>query len=831
FTAADLDGDGDIDFVSAYQDAIFWHENNGSESFTRRTISTNTARPLGILAADLDADGDIDIATASANDSKVAWFENDGSESFTLRTVSVSASFATGVFAADVDDDGDLDLLSSSFVDDKIAWYENEGGQFLFSGSPQAIPAGLFDGDTVELLDLQVLHAGRSVDGDLDLDLIPLQLLDPNSLPLNSARARKLIADLRVYLDDGDGLRNAGDTLISSFPLLLTPEVFTHGIEAIPISPDGLVRLQPGESARLFIEGDLAADASAQDPGSFQAVVPQSVLGTPLASDSARQAQALSLAFPMNVASEAVQPLPNVNLAVSATEGTETETTQVTVTAAATGPVSGVQVLDIDLGGTAMLTSDYVITDDDTGEPGIQIEIPDGLTEATLTLEVVDDDLLEGAETVTLTLNNPSAGVSLGSTTVQEVTIIDNDSASISIADVTLDEGDSGTTVFTFTTTLTGAADESFTVDYSLAAGSATAGVDYTDTFGTLNFTGSDAETKVFTVDVVGDSVVELDENFTVNLTAPTNPLVTLADGQASGTLANDDAATLSIKDVTSNEGNIGTTSFDFTVTLNAPVDNGISVNFATMDGTATVADGDYNDTSGTLTFAGSAGEVNTITVPVSGDVRVEPDESFTVELSNIQANARNVTFADATGTGAIDNDDAAEIGVQRGSVSIADGATDDLGFVQLGTASVTYTVNSTGNATAEINPPSFSNLNNVDDVALAVPPEASIPGGSSTSFDVSFNTLGIGPFSFDLKFENNDANENPYNITVTGDVPSVVLSSELAPPILLVDNDSDGKPNPSDTARFGVLLRNDGEPASGELQFMLTAPNGTTVL
>lgn len=78
-------------------------------------------------AADLDGDGDVDVLSASAADSKIAWYANDGSGDFTSQQVITTApALPSSVHAADLDGDGDLDVLSASWLDDKIAWYKNE---------------------------------------------------------------------------------------------------------------------------------------------------------------------------------------------------------------------------------------------------------------------------------------------------------------------------------------------------------------------------------------------------------------------------------------------------------------------------------------------------------------------------------------------------------------------------------------------------------------------------------------------------------------------------------------------------------------------------------
>ena len=131
---------------------------------------------------------------------------------------------------------------------------------------------------------------------------------------------------------------------------------------------------------------------------------------------------------------------------------------------------------------------------------------------------------------------------------------------SLSIGDVSVNEGQSGSTNATFTVALSAASSQTVTVNYATANGTATAGSDYTAASGTLTFTAGQTS-KTVTVPVAGDTAIESNETFTVNLTGPTN--ATLADGQAVGTILNDDFPTLSIGDVTVNEGNSGTTNAD----------------------------------------------------------------------------------------------------------------------------------------------------------------------------------------------------------------------------------------------------------------------------
>jgi hypothetical protein len=137
-----------------------------------------------------------------------------------------------------------------------------------------------------------------------------------------------------------------------------------------------------------------------------------------------------------------------------------------------------------------------------------------------------------------------------------------------------------------------------------------------------------------------------------VNLSGATN--ATIADGQAVGTIV-DDEPRLSISDVSKKEGNgKKTTLFTFTVTLDAAYDQPVTVSFQTINGTATTSDNDYVARTGTLTFA--PGETTkTITIDVKGDSKKEANETFYLDLFG---NSGNSLFTKYRGIGSILNDD-----------------------------------------------------------------------------------------------------------------------------------------------------------------------------
>src|SRR6185436_19455757 len=261
---------------------------------------------------------------------------------------------------------------------------------------------------------------------------------------------------------------------------------------------------------------------------------------------------------------------------------------------------------------------------------------------------------------------------------------VNNDDAepALSINDVSVSEGNAGTTSAGFTISLSNASSQTITVDYTTADGSAAAGSDYVTTSGTVTFTPGQVSQPI-SVTVNGDTTFEPNESFFVNLTGPTN--ATISDNQGTGGVNNDDAEpTISINDVSVSEGNAGTTSAGFTVSLSNASSQTITVDYTTADGSA-AAGSDYVTTSGTVTF--TPGQVTQpISVTVNGDTTFEPNESFFVNLTG----PTNATISDNQGTGGVNNDDAEPtISINDVSVSEGNAGTTSAGFtVSLSNAS-----------------------------------------------------------------------------------------------------------------------------------------------
>jgi hypothetical protein len=161
-----------------------------------------------------------------------------------------------------------------------------------------------------------------------------------------------------------------------------------------------------------------------------------------------------------------------------------------------------------------------------------------GVTSQTITVVVNGDRFGEADENFFVNLDSPSSNASV--TDAQGVGTIFDDEPRITINDVTKLEGKSGKRSFVFTVNLSIAYDQSVTVNYSTADGTATvAGGDYRATSGRLTFKPGQTSQSI-TVSVTGDRKKEPDETFYVNLSgASSNALI--VDSQGVGTIINDD--------------------------------------------------------------------------------------------------------------------------------------------------------------------------------------------------------------------------------------------------------------------------------------------------
>lgn len=163
--ATDLDKDGDIDIVAAFENQITWFPNQGDGRFGDPIFIAEALGLISIYAADLDNDGDKDLisAVSGSTSSSIRWYRNNGQASFQA-AINIDFNLARDtnidLTTADIDDDQDLDIILSAAENRQIIWLENTDSRGNFAINKTR---NLFDPRSVQVADL---------DNDQDLDIL-----------------------------------------------------------------------------------------------------------------------------------------------------------------------------------------------------------------------------------------------------------------------------------------------------------------------------------------------------------------------------------------------------------------------------------------------------------------------------------------------------------------------------------------------------------------------------------------------------------------------------------------------------------------------------------
>jgi large repetitive protein len=293
---------------------------------------------------------------------------------------------------------------------------------------------------------------------------------------------------------------------------------------------------------------------------------------------------------------------------------------------------------------TAVAGTDYTATSG-------TLTFAPGVTSRTVTVASIADVLDEDNETIALTLNSPN-GATLND--AQGIgTITDDDTAALTMFDISTTEGDSGSTTTTFVVSLSTPSSRDVTVNFTTTniSGGATAGSDFVASSGTLTFLAGSNTPQSVTVDVLGDLVDEPDQPFSLTLSGAVNAVIGRAVARAT-IVDNDAAPSVSISDVAISEGNSGTKALNFTLILSAPSEIRSRVQYQTADGTAS-AGSDYVAKTGEVVFEPGI-TTRTVSIVINGDVSLESAETLFVNLHT----PTSLTIGDSQAVGTIQNDD-----------------------------------------------------------------------------------------------------------------------------------------------------------------------------
>ena len=298
--------------------------------------------------------------------------------------------------------------------------------------------------------------------------------------------------------------------------------------------------------------------------------------------------------------------------------------------------------------GSATAGSDYTATSG-------SLTFNPGQTTRTVNVTISGDTLFELDETIALQLSG-AGNATIGTPSAIATILNDDLPPSFAVTGGTVVEGNTGSQTITFTVALNVLSGVTATVDFATVDGLALAGADYVGTSGTLTFNPG-TTTQTVTVTVTGDTLFELDESFSLQLSNPT--FATVSTASAAGIITNDDLAPLvGVVGGSVLEGNAGSSPLAFTLVLSAAAGTDVTVSYSTLPGTALILS-DYLGQSGTVTFA--AGIISrTIFVTVLGDVFFEQPETVLIRA----VGPRNTSV----GSGTILNDDEIPVRIAVGS-------------------------------------------------------------------------------------------------------------------------------------------------------------------
>lgn len=324
-------------------------------------------------------------------------------------------------------------------------------------------------------------------------------------------------------------------------------------------------------------------------------------------------------------------------------------------------PVDAETTVTVTISGTATegASEDYTVST-------TIVTIPANTQVVPLPITFNPDTLIEDDETVIASVastTNSLSSIAAGSPAT--MTIIDDDSATLSLTstDETVTEGGSAT----FTLTLdSNTAEEDQTVSYNLVAGSAST-ADYTSTTSGVAVITAGTNEATIVVDTVDDTIVEGDQVFSISLDGSSlDPSIALSTTSGNVTIEDNDSAAINVSvstntiDPEDDAGN--STTITYTIERTGDSEQAVVVDIETVDGTAE-AGSDFGGTTQQITLAADSVAVSeTFTVVVNGDDAVEADETFNVSLTSIDSGSADVVAGSTPGDITIVDDDSADL-------------------------------------------------------------------------------------------------------------------------------------------------------------------------
>lgn len=685
---ADFNNDGQYDLAVGYNTGVSVRFGNGNGTFGNQANFTIALGQTYLAAEDLDGDGSADLAVSSYSDSAISFVLNDGSGGFKIASRYSNNFDARSVVARDFNNDGKIDLAVANRNGNTVSVYLGDGlGAFA-----AARVFGVGPPPSSNITNGPFSIAAADFNGDNKVDLITANFTGSSVTVLYGDGTGNFSADKITvaggfypqYVITGDfnfdGKADAAITRNGYFGRVTI--LFGNGTGNFSSQTDFETTLPNPES---ITAGDLNADGKPDlvvgsiNGSGFSVLLSDGVggFGAPTRYNSGNNAGQGSVATIGDFSGDGKADVVLSNylrdtLALFAGNGAGVfaDPTFVNVGqwpgSLVSADFNGDGFLDV---ATAYTTSGAISVLQNNGAGGFLAPknyLAGAPHEFLALADFNGDGLLDLAtEAINVFLNSCSstAALSLPTLTISNVSV-----------------GESPTEAV-FEVSLSSASSQTVSVSYQTIGQTAVSGADFQVRTGTLSFAPGEI-VKTVAVPIVDDSLDEFNETFFLSLHHPVNAAI--IKGKGIGSIVDTDPVpTVTLNSVLVVEGNSGTVQANFGLALSSLSGKLIQMTYSTADISAT-GGSDYQVASnvGVKIWAGSAPPAS-ISILVNGDTAIEPDETFSLTISN-PVNV-NTTGARATAT-IIDDDTAASLQLlleESGPNSMQAAALDALLFIR----------------------------------------------------------------------------------------------------------------------------------------------------
>lgn len=655
---ADFNNDGQYDLAVGHNTGVSVRFGNGDGTFSNPANLSVGLGPTFLTAGDLNRDGAADLAVSSYSGSAVSFLLNDGSGAFRIAPRYTNNSDARSVTAGDFNNDGKTDLAVANPNGNSVSVHLGDGlGGF---GTARVFTVG--DPPTFNVSNNPWSLAAADFNADNKLDLVTANLTGGGVTILTGDGAGNFVSQKMAVSGGGspqfvvtadfnlDGKADVALTRNGHFSAVTI--LFGNGNSGFSGQTDFPTSIV--NSLALTV-GDLNSDGKpdlvvGSNPGSIFSVLLHDAgtgFGAPTVYDLSTNTGWSSSATIGDFTGDGKADLVVANhmrdtLALLPGNGAGVFGAPTFVNVGqgpfglATADFNGDGLLDVAVASVDSAPVSVLLNNGAGGLSAPKSFLGGGPHESLAVADFNGDGLPDLAtEGISIFLNSCSgvAAPLLPTLTITNVSVGENESNAV------------------FEVSLSSVSSQTVSVHYQTTGQTAVTGADFQTTSGILNFAPGEV-LKTIAVPILDDTLNEFTETFFLNLHQPVNAAI--VKGRGTGSIVDSDPVpTVTLNSVSVAEGNSGSTQANFGVALSSPSGKLIQLTFSTADVSAT-AGSDYQPASNIVLNISAGVSTASISVLVSGDTVIEPDETFAVSLSN----PVNATITGASATGTILDDD-----------------------------------------------------------------------------------------------------------------------------------------------------------------------------